>query len=115
MDKVEKYQNLIINFLEQQVAPYQKVAQGEVQEQVIIDTQHHYIQWLTIGWDEKEEFKNYINVYFVIKADGKIWLMENNTDIRIAEELVKLGVPRHDIVLGFQPLSLRPQTKYAIA
>ena len=53
MDKIEKYQNLIVNFLEQQVAPYQNVVQGEVQEQVIIDTQHHYIQWLTIGWDEK--------------------------------------------------------------
>ena len=115
MDKIEKYQNLIVNFLEKQVAPYQKVAQGEVQEQVIIDTQHHYIQWLTIGWDEKEEYKNDINAYFVIKADGKIWLMENNTDIRIAEELVKLGVPRHDIVLGFQPPSVRALTEYAVS
>lgn len=115
MEKIKKYQKIIINLLEQQVAPFQKAAKGEVEEQLIFDTNHHHYQWLTIGWDNEEEFKNYINIHFTIKPDGKIWLMENNTDIRIAEELVKLGVPREDIVLGFQPPSVRPMTDFATA
>ena len=115
MEKIEKYQNIIIDFLEQQVEPYRKVAKAEVQEQVIFDKEHHHFQWLTIGWDEQEEYRNYINIHFSIKSNGKIWLMENNTDIRVAEELVKLGVPRQDIVLGFQPPSVRPMTDYAVA
>jgi hypothetical protein len=115
MDKIEKYQNLIVHLLEQQAAPHQKAAKGEMQEQVIVDTQHHHFQWLTIGWDSDEEYKNYINIHFTIKPDGKIWLMENNTEIRIAEELVHLGVPREDIVLGFQPPSARFLTDFAIA
>ena len=115
MEKIEKYQNLIANLLEQQVAPLRLLARGEVQEQVIVDTTHHHFQWLTIGWDNEEEFRKDINIHFTIKPDGKIWLMENNTDIRIAEELVKLGVPREDIVLGFQPPSVRPMTDYATA
>lgn len=41
--------------------------------------------------------------------------MENNTEVRFAEELVKQGVPREDIVLGFQPPSIRPFTDYAAA
>ena len=72
-------------------------------------------QALSDRWNEKEEFINNMNIHFTIKPNGKIWLMENNTDIRIAEELVKLGVPRQDIVLGFQPPSLRSMTDYAIA
>ena len=115
MEKIIKYQNIITALLEQKVAPYSQIAQGEVQEQVIIDTKHHHFQWLTIGWDNEEDFRKDINIHFTIKPNGKIWLMENNTDIRIAEELVKLGVPREDIVLGFQPPSVRSLTDYAIA
>ena len=65
MDKIEKYQSLIISLLEEQVAPYQKMTQGEVEEQVIIDTLHHHFQWLTIGWDKKEEYINNINIHYV--------------------------------------------------
>ena len=115
MEKIEKYQKLIIDLLEEQVAPYRRMEKGELQEQVIVDKLHHHFQWLTIGWDEREQFFNTMNVHFTIKPSGKIWLMENNTDIRIAEELVKLGVPRQDIVLGFQPPSIRPFTDYAAA
>ncbi len=33
--------------------------------------------------------------------NGKIWIQHNTTEIDIAEELVNLGVPKHDIVIGF--------------
>ena len=115
MEKIERYQKLIIDLLEEQVAPYRHMETSELQEQVIIDKLHHHFQWLTIGWDEREQFINTMNVHFTIKPSGKIWLMENNTEIRIAEELVKRGVPRQDIVLGFQPLSHRSMTDFAVA
>ena len=86
-----------------------------MQEQVIVDTIHHHYKCLTIGWDVGENFKNYINIHFSIKPNGQVWLMENLTNIRVAEELVKLGIPREDIVLGFQPASVRPLTDYAVA
>ena len=40
MEKIKRYQKIIINLLEQQVAPYQKAAKGEVEEQLIFDTNH---------------------------------------------------------------------------
>jgi len=106
---------MIVELLERQAEPYQKVAQGELQEQVIVDIQHNQFQWLTIGWDNEDDFKSLINIHLCIKSNGKIWLMENNTDIRVAEELVRMGVPREDIVLGFQPPSSRVLSDYAIA
>ena len=115
MDKIEKYQNLVIQLLEQQIAVFKGSSKGEVEEQIIVDRMHHHFQWLTIGWENEDNFKSYINIHFSIKPDGKIWLMENNTDIRVAEELVKMGVPREHIVLGFQPPSVRSLTDYAIA
>ena len=115
MDKIKQYQNLVAGLLEQHIADFKGQERGEVEEQLIVDLTHNHFQWLTIGWENEENFYNYINIHFSIKPNGKIWLMENNTDIRIAEELVKLGVPRHDIVLGFQPPSIRPLTDYATA
>ena len=115
MDKIIKYQTIVTQLLEQQAADFKSQALGEVEEQVIVDLKHNHFQWLTIGWEDEDNFKSSINIHCSIKPNGKIWLMENNTDIRVAEELVKLGVPRHDIVLGFQPPSVRPMTDYAVA
>ena len=47
--------------------------------------------------------------------DGKVWLQADNTDLRIAERLEEAGIPKDDIVLGFQPPHVRPYTAYAVA
>jgi hypothetical protein len=46
--------------------------------------------------------------------DGKIWIQWNSTEVDIGQELVELGVPKKDIVVGFQPLYMRQMTEYAI-
>ncbi len=38
----------------------------------------------------------------------------NGTDARLAEELVAAGIPRNDIVLGFQPEELRSLSGFGI-
>ena len=46
--------------------------------------------------------------------DGKIWIQQDGTEIGSANELVELGVPKHDIVLGFDPPNLRHYTDFAV-
>jgi XisI protein len=70
-------------------------------------------QIMSVGWNNKKR------VYFCllhldIKND-KIWLQENSTDYDIVEDLVKLGVPNSDVVLGFILADVRPFTEYAVA
>jgi hypothetical protein len=43
------------------------------------------------------------------------WIQHNSTDVDLAEELLELGVPQEDIVLGFQPVYLRQYTDYAVS
>jgi hypothetical protein len=47
--------------------------------------------------------------------EGKIWLQQNLTDQNPAEELVKKGVPRTDIILGLQAPYKRAYTDYGVA
>jgi hypothetical protein len=35
--------------------------------------------------------------------DGKIWIQYEGTNWPVADELLQAGVPKEDIVLGFQP------------
>ena len=114
MEKIERYQNLIVEILEEYAA-VKPANMVEYENQVLVDYEHNHYQLLTTGWNKKGQFIHLINFHFDIKPTGKIWLMANNTDVLIAQELVKKGVPKEDIVLGFQPPSLRPQTDYAIA
>jgi hypothetical protein len=43
------------------------------------------------------------------------WIEEDWTEAGIADILVRAGVPREDIVLGFQPPDLRQYTDFAAA
>jgi hypothetical protein len=45
---------------------------------------------------------------------GKIWIEQNMTEMRVAQELVDLGVAKKDIVLGFQAPEMRQYTDYAV-
>ena len=41
--------------------------------------------------------------------------VRDNTDAVVAHDLERAGVPKTDIVLGFQPPDVRPLTEYAVA
>ena len=47
--------------------------------------------------------------------DGKIWLLTDNTEEGIANELVEAGVPKESIVLGFYSPEMREVGEFAVA
>nr|WP_309689177.1 XisI protein [Armatimonas sp.] len=79
---------------------------------VFDDHNDHYLL-VTIGWQARHRYHNTVVHLDII--DGKIWLQKDNTDAVIAERLVEAGIPRTEIVLGFQPENVRPYTDYAAA
>ena len=112
MDKVSQYQAYLITLLEK-YASYPYANMPGVERQVITDTQRHHYQLVSVGWDKKQYVHN-CSLHFDIK-DGKIWLQQNWMDVDVAQELVEMGVPPTDIVLGFQPPYLRQYTDYGMA
>lgn len=47
--------------------------------------------------------------------DGKVWIQADNTDRPLAEELLRLGIPREQIVLGFRSPERRAASEFAAA
>ena len=84
----------------------------EIEAQIIIDTQADHYQLIYIGWQNKRRIFGPV-MHFDIK-DGKVWIQWNGTEEDVGEWLVKKGVPRHDIVVGFHPPYIRQWTDYAV-
>ena len=65
------------------------------------------------GWEGPRHI-DCIVVHLEIR-DGKIWIQEDGIEYGIATDLEAAGVPKGDIVLGFQPPDVRSMTDYAVA
>ena len=111
MDKLEKYRE----YVEQLITRYANSDQNtkDIEVQVIMDTVRDHYQWMNVGW---EGFKRVYNclIHLDIK-DGKIWIQQNWTEDDLAADLVEMGVPKEDIVLGLHAPYKRPYTDYGVA
>ncbi len=111
MDKIAQYRKYVQSLLSSYAA--NDVLEPEVEVQLIFDTERDHYQWMNVGWQQFNRI--YRCVIQIDIKDGKIWLQQNLTDQNPAEELVEMGVPREDIVLGLQPPYKRKYTEYGVA
>ena len=109
--KIKKYEGFILDIL----AEYAKVRYSnlDAENKLIADKENKRYQVVTIGWEGKK-YVHDCPIHIDI-INGKIWIQRNMTEIEIDEELMKLGVPKTDIVLGFLSPKMREYTDYALA
>jgi len=110
MAELEKYREWIQKLLLERA---QQGGDDRVEAQTIFDTERDHYQLIYIGWQNKKRI--FGPVLHVDIREGKIWIQWNGTEDDIAAELVALGVPKHDIVLGFHTPTMRQFTEYAVS
>lgn len=111
MEKVEKYRDCIKQVLTKYAA--YKPSYGEVEMQVVFDTEHNHYQVVRVGWDNKQRVYG-CPIHLDIK-DGKIWIQHDGTEVGIANELIAKDVPKHDIIIGFHSPFKRQFTEFAVS
>jgi hypothetical protein len=111
MDKLTHYRTCIQTLLERHSHP--KINDAEVEDELFFDTVRDHYQLMRVGWNGLSRIYHTV-LHFDIK-DGKIWLQQNTTDIDVGQELIEMGVPKEDIVLGLHPTYKRPYTGYGVA
>ena len=110
MEKLGQYQQFVQNLLSR-YADYQPTS-GETEIQAVFDTVRNHYQIVHVGW-QGQRWVHSCSVHVDIK-DGKIWIQWNGTEDDLAKELVDLGVPKKDIVIGFHTPYMRQFTDYAV-
>ena len=110
MAKLEEYKNYIQQILTK-YASY-KPSYGDVEVETIFDTERNHYQIVHVGWDNKSRVYG-CSIHIDI-INEKIWIQWNGTEVDIADELVQMGVPKQDIVIGFHSPYLRKFTDFAV-
>ena len=86
-----------------------------VETVVLTDGEHDQYGLFRFGW-QPGTGKRVSNTLFLARIkDGKVWIEEDNTDLTLADELLRAGIPREDIVLAFHPPEMRHLTEFAVA
>jgi hypothetical protein len=110
MDQVNRYREIVIRLVEEYAA--YTPAYGDIRTEALIDRERDRYEVLQIGWDGSRRVHG--SVIHIDIRDGKVWIEHNGTDARLGEELVAAGIPRSDIVLGFQPEEVRPLSGFGV-
>ena len=113
MDKLDHYRCLIRQAMTSSSYYIQGSTSPGVDTVLLCDEEHDSYLLMDVGWQEQSRV-NRMLLYIRIKND-KIWIEEDWTEAGIAEELLRAGVPKEDVVLAFQPPNLRQYTDYAVA
>lgn len=110
MDKLDHYRQCIQALLTKH-GDY--TPSRDIDSELIFDTTRDRYQLMHIGWNRLSRVYHSI-MHFDIK-DGKIWIQQNMTDVDVGQELVDMGIPKEDIVLGLHPPYKRPYKGYGVA
>lgn len=110
MDKLTQYRKIIQQLLQE----YASIGNSdpEIETELIFDAERDHYQLVNVGW--KNQRRVYGCFLHIDIKDGKVWLQHNGTENEVAEDLVNLGIPKHDIVIGFHSPFKRQFTDYAV-
>ncbi|MEG3845258.1 XisI protein [Microcoleus sp. herbarium14] len=112
MERIEEYRQFIRQLLTTHATPEQN-SDSDVECQLVFDREQDHYQILDVGWEGYKRIYNCF-IHLDIKG-GKIWIQRNMTEADLGQELVEMGVPKEDIVLGLHPPYKRPYTGYGVA
>jgi XisI protein/XisH protein len=111
MDKLAQYRAAIEKVLTEYVSV--PIASGEIDSQLIFDKERDRYQVVSVGWVGHRRVHGCVLHLDIINE--KIWVQHNTTELQIGQELVSIGIPREDIILGFQAPYMRQYTDFGVA
>ena len=111
MDKIKKYQDILVEYLEDYAKTVKPKNLPDVDAYVIADRKNNHFQFLRIGWQGQYHVFSAI-LHFDIK-NGKVWVQQNNTERDVVDVFMEKGIPKEDIVMGFHPPNVRKYTEFA--
>jgi hypothetical protein len=116
VETLTHYQEIIKRILRERAALLKRASSdsaGDVDDQLILDDVHGHYLLMRLGWEKDRRVHG--TMVHVRLHNGKFWIEQDWTEEGIATDLLNAGVPREDIVLGFQPPQMRRFTEFAVA
>ena len=88
-------------------------SEGDLRTELVCDDAAGHYQLGEVGWEGKRRIDN---IYLHVDVfNNRVWIQHDGTNLRLADMLVREGVPKQNIVLAFHPADLRQFTDFAVA
>jgi hypothetical protein len=110
MDTLVTYRQYIQQLLEEDQR--RTPSYGDIYREAISDPVHDHYQLMSIGWYKQQRI--HACIWHIDIRNGKIWIQHDGTEDGIANRLLARGVPKTDIVLGYQSPFKRQFTEFAV-
>jgi len=111
MDRTDEFRAIVKRILQEIEAMLP--SEGKVRTELICDDGNGHYQLGQVGWEGERRVDD---VYLHVDLyENKVWIQHDGTDLRLAEMLIREGIPRESIVLAFHRPDLRIYTDFAAA
>ena len=111
MDTLDTYRQIIETTLKEYASiPY---AYGDIQTETVFDRANDHYLLVNVGWRDNRRIHGAIVHIDII--NGKVWIQRDGTEHGMANDFVKAGIPKDQIVLGFREPEVRSYTEFAAA
>lgn len=111
MGKLEKTKKIVKNTV-LEISQYGSTPFEDIENQVIIDEERGHYLLYNSGWhNNRRNYGCYLHIQ--VKEDGKVWVQHDGTNLKVALELEKKGIPESDIILEFHAPYKRELLKQA--
>ncbi|MGF1523955.1 MAG: XisI protein [Leptolyngbyaceae cyanobacterium] len=110
MDKLTQHKQWIQLVLEKHGQA--KPANGDIEVFTFFDHENQHYQVFHVGWNQYQRiFGPLIHIDLI---EDKVWIQYDGTEAGVANELVELGMPKSDIVLGYHAPFMRQHDEFAV-
>ncbi|MGF1493711.1 MAG: XisI protein [Microcoleaceae cyanobacterium] len=113
MDNLIKYREIVKSVLTYYYKLDKEQPSSGVDPFIVFDEVRDHYLWLQVGWDQTGRTCG--STVYIRLCDGKVWVEEDLTEDGITWDLLKLGVEKSDIVLGFHHPRERALTEFSVA
>ena len=85
----------------------------ELQLERVLDQERDRYLLIEVGWQSGRRI--YGPLLHIDIINDKLWIQHDGTEAGVADELVKQGIPKDNIVLGFKSIERRRITEFAVS
>ena len=111
MDRIGEYRGIVKRIL-REYAALGAPSIGEAEVETIFDDSSGHYELQYTGWNGSHRIHGSV-IHIDIRGD-KIWVQHDGTNIPVVEELMRAGIPKQSIVLGFHHPAKRKLTDFAL-
>jgi XisI protein len=119
MDTIELYRQIIQDILtEHTKIPF---SDGDIQFETVFDKEQDRYLLIILGREPAYDLSMSVMrrvhgcLIHIDIIDQKIWIQRDGTEEGVALELLRAGIPKDKIVLGFRSENVRKDSEFAVA